>query len=178
MDFEKTALRDGTILHRFLKEELQRAGINLTPLMLVQVDSSGKSVDRAKETLKELGFTEGQIATHTADEPDPTLLALANNENVEVLIFKIAVALGFDAPRAWTLVSMRATQSEDFGVQLVGPRSARSPKIARPRCARCTAVRLRITGGYRSAGWTGRSRTAHQSHSHGLCDCQPYDDHL
>ncbi|MGH7214209.1 MAG: DEAD/DEAH box helicase, partial [Tepidisphaeraceae bacterium] len=120
VDFEKTALRGGTQLHSFLKSELKRASINLTPLMLVQVDSRAKSVDRAKETLLKLGFMESQIATHTADEPDPTLLALANNEHIEVLIFKMAVALGFDAPRAWTLVSMRATQSEDFGVQLVG----------------------------------------------------------
>lgn len=120
VDFEKTALRDGAKLHQFLKANLKAAGIELTPLMLVQVDSTAKSTDRAKEHLLKLGFTEAQIATHTAEEPDPTLLALANNENVEVLIFKMAVALGFDAPRAWTLVSMRATQSEDFGVQLVG----------------------------------------------------------
>ncbi len=120
VDFEKTALRGATELHQFLKSELLRAGINLTPLMLVQVDSKGKSTDRAREYLTKLGFADSQIATHTADEPDASLMALANNEQVEVLIFKMAVALGFDAPRAWTLVSMRATQKEDFGVQLVG----------------------------------------------------------
>ena len=32
----------------------------------------------------------------------------------------MAVAPGFDVPRAWTLVSMRATRDEDFGVQIVG----------------------------------------------------------
>jgi type III restriction enzyme len=32
----------------------------------------------------------------------------------------MAVALGFDAPRAFTLVSMRASRDRDFGVQLVG----------------------------------------------------------
>ena len=32
----------------------------------------------------------------------------------------MAVALGFDAPRAFTLVSMRASRDPDFGVQLVG----------------------------------------------------------
>lgn len=120
VDFETTALRSGTQLHNHLKAELKKAGINLTPLMLVQVDSKGKAEERVREKLKTLGFAERQIATHTADEPDPNLLALANNENVEVLIFKMAVALGFDAPRAWTLVSMRATRDEDFGVQLVG----------------------------------------------------------
>ena len=40
------------------------------------------------------GFTERQIAVHTANEPDPDLLALANDEEREVLIFKMAVALG------------------------------------------------------------------------------------
>ena len=32
----------------------------------------------------------------------------------------MAVALGFDAPRAWTLVSMRGIVDEDFGTQIVG----------------------------------------------------------
>src|SRR5207247_2144001 len=55
-----------------------------------------------------------------AEEPDSGLLALANDEAREVLVFKMAVALGFDAPRASILVSMRAARDEDFGVQLVG----------------------------------------------------------
>lgn len=120
VDFEKTALKNATELHHFLKGQLKQAGISLTPLMLVQVDSRGKSVERARDFLIELGSNESQIATHTSQEPDPTLLSLANNEQVEVLIFKMAVALGFDAPRAWTLVSMRTTKDEDFGVQLIG----------------------------------------------------------
>ena len=37
-----------------------------------------------------------------------------------MLIFEMAVALDFDAPRAWALVSMRANRSEDFGMQFVG----------------------------------------------------------
>lgn len=119
IDFEKTALRDGAALHHIVKNELQRDGINLTPLMLVQVKDEG-GVKRARERLIGLGFADAAIATHTSNEPDPALLALANDENIEVLIFKMAVALGFDAPRAWTLVSMRSTRDEDFGVQLVG----------------------------------------------------------
>lgn len=120
IDFEMTALREGTLLHRELKALLAKEKIPLVPLMLVQVASSEKSVDRAKEKLLQLGFTDAQIAVHTADEPDAGLMALANDETREVLIFKMAVALGFDAPRAWTLVSMRAARDPDFGVQLVG----------------------------------------------------------
>lgn len=120
VDFEDTALRDGVALHRRLKVELKNLGVALTPLLLVQVDSKDKSVDQAKERLLALGFTDSQIAIHTAEEPDSSLLALANDESREVLVFKMAVALGFDAPRAFALVSMRAARDEDFGVQLVG----------------------------------------------------------
>ncbi len=120
IDFEMTALAEGRRLHQMLKAALAEQKIALTPLMLVQVDSTAKSVERAKEKLLKLGFTDSQIAVHTAKEPDAGLLALANDESREVLIFKMAVALGFDAPRAWTLVSMRATKDPDFGVQLVG----------------------------------------------------------
>jgi len=120
VDLEGTALRDGTAAHRRLKEILAAEKIPLVPLMLVQVDSTEKSIERAKAKLLQLGFTEEQIAVHTADEPDGGLLALANDERREVLIFKMAVALGFDAPRACTLVSMRASRDPDFGVQLVG----------------------------------------------------------
>lgn len=120
VDFEDTALRNGVALHMRLKQELRKLGVELTPLMLVQVDSTDESVKRAQEKLLQLGFTAEQVATHTADEPDSGLLALANDESREVLVFKMAVALGFDAPRATTLVSMRAARDEDFGVQLVG----------------------------------------------------------
>lgn len=120
VDFEQTALRDGTACHRKIKQAIADAGISLTPLMLVQVDQSKDSVARAVEELKALGFKESEIAVHTADEPDANILALANDETKEVLIFKMAVALGFDAPRAFTLVSMRASRDRDFGVQLVG----------------------------------------------------------
>ncbi len=120
VDFEGTALREGTMLHRRIKDGLVAAGINLVPLMLVQVDSTKDSVARVKTKLLGLGFTEAQIATHTSDEPDANLLALAVNEEKEVLIFKMAVALGFDAPRAFTLVSMRGIADTDFGTQIVG----------------------------------------------------------
>jgi len=120
VDFERTALRDATATHRRIAEGLEQMGVSLKPLMLVQVDSRKGSEQTAKDKLLELGFTEEQIAIHTAKEPDPDILALANDESREVLIFKMAVALGFDAPRAFTLVSMRAARDEDFGVQLVG----------------------------------------------------------
>lgn len=120
VDLEGTALRDGVAAHRQLKQTLKDMGVPLVPLLLVQAHSEEKSVEKVKARLMRMGFTEDQIAVHTAEEPDSDLLALANDERREVLIFKMAVALGFDAPRAFTLVSMRASRDPEFGVQLVG----------------------------------------------------------
>ena len=122
VDFPMAALTDAKAVHERIKQELQNAGINLMPLMLVQVATSEKDDDvaRARENLKLLGFREESIASYTAKEPSDDLLAVALDETKEVLIFKMAVALGFDAPRAFTLVSMRGARDTDFGIQVVG----------------------------------------------------------
>lgn len=122
VDFPMAALTDARAVHERIKQELQNAGINLTPLMLVQVATSAQDDDvaQAREKLKQLGFRDEAIASYTAKEPSDDLLAVALDESKEVLIFKMAVALGFDAPRAFTLVSMRGAKDTDFGVQVVG----------------------------------------------------------
>ena len=122
VDFQLAALTDAKAVHERIKQELQAAGINLIPLMLVQVATSARDddVERARENLKLLGFKEEAIASYTAKEPSDDLLAVALDETKEVLIFKMAVALGFDAPRAFTLVSMRGAKDTDFGIQVVG----------------------------------------------------------
>lgn len=120
VDFGLAALMDGVRVHQAIKAQLAAEGIDMVPLLLVQVDSSEKSVAKAKKDLMSLGIREDAIAVYTSKEPDDELLAVARDESREVLIFKMAVALGFDAPRAFALVSMRGAQDRDFGVQIVG----------------------------------------------------------
>lgn len=122
VDFQMAALADAKTVHERIKAELKAIGVNLTPLMLVQVATSEKNDDvmRTREKLKLLGFKEEAIASYTSKEPSDDLLAVALDESKEVLIFKMAVALGFDAPRAFTLVSMRGARDTDFGIQVVG----------------------------------------------------------
>jgi len=120
VDFASTALADGWSMHRAIRDGLHAAGIGLTPLMLVQVANSNGAVDEARLRLATLGVPEAKIAWYTADDPNDDLLAVALDEQKEVLIFKVAVALGFDAPRAFTLVSMRGAKDTDFGIQVVG----------------------------------------------------------
>ena len=121
VDFEHLALRECAAMHRHIKDTLSEAGVSLTPLMLVQVPDGKAGQDAAKKYLvEELKFDASAVRVHTADEPDPDLLALAQDPNVEVLIFKMAVALGFDAPRAFTLAALRGARDVGFGVQVIG----------------------------------------------------------
>lgn len=130
IDFEHTALDECVRLHRQVKAELAAQAVPLTPLMLVQVPDD-KSHRRAKgapgqieqvraRLVEQWGFAKGAVRVHSSDEPDPDLIALVADPSVEVLVFKMAVALGFDAPRAFTLCALRGVRDQNFGVQVVG----------------------------------------------------------
>ena len=119
--YEEVALSECAAMHRLIKKTLADEHISLTPLMLVQVPNGGQAIKDAKSYLVNvLKFPESAVREHTADEPDPNLDALANDPSVEVILFKMAIATGFDAPRAFTLAALRGTRDADFGVQVVG----------------------------------------------------------
>jgi superfamily II DNA or RNA helicase len=135
IDNEAATLTAGWSQHSFIKEHLKQKGINLTPLMLVQVEDQTEGeedpVARVRAKLEEIGVPTDAIAVHTSGEPDPEFHTLAYDPDVEILIFKVAVATGFDAPRAWTLVSVRPSKGRDFGLQIVG-RIMRVHPLVRP----------------------------------------------
>lgn len=120
LDFGLTAIAEAWRMHGAITASLASAGIGLTPLLLVQVGNSDKAVDEARARLMSAGVPESVIAWYTSSDPNDDLLAVAKDESKEVLIFKVAVALGFDAPRAFTLVSLRGAKDADFGIQVVG----------------------------------------------------------
>jgi type III restriction enzyme len=124
IDHEQATLTAGWTQHLRIRERLVERGIPVAPLMLVQVEDQASGgtdpVARVRDKLKEIGVPEAAIATHTSGEPDPDFHTLAYDPDKAVLIFKVAVATGFDAPRAWTLVSVRPNRGKDFGLQIVG----------------------------------------------------------
>jgi Type III restriction enzyme, res subunit len=121
IDFEHLALRECAAMHRQIQRTLADAGVTLTPLMLVQVpDGKAAQEDARRFLVDQLKFDASAVRVHTADEPDPDLLSLAQDPTVEVLIFKMAVALGFDAPRAFTLAALRGVRDPGFAVQVIG----------------------------------------------------------
>lgn len=121
--------------HGMIKARLAERGLAVTPLMLVQVEDQAAGgadpVHAARQRLLEIGVPDAAIAVHTSGEPDSEFHTLAFDPAREVLIFKVAVATGFHAPRAWTLVSLRPTRGTNFGLQIVG-RIMRVHPLVRP----------------------------------------------
>ena len=121
VSFEEVALSECASMHRLLKKRLSEARVPLSPLMLVQVPNGAEAIKRAREYLVgALKFDPESVRVHTADEPDPSLAAMADDPAVEVILFKMAIATGFDAPRAFTLAALRGTRDRNFGIQVVG----------------------------------------------------------
>ena len=125
IDFEQATLTAGWTQHREIAGRLADKAIGVTPLMLVQVEDQAKDgedpVKRVRDKLLELpGITADIIAVHTSGEPDADFHMLAYDHSKQILIFKVTVATGFDAPRAWTLVSVRPNRGAGFGLQIVG----------------------------------------------------------
>lgn len=121
---EHAALAAGWMQHRRVTARLEERDIGVVPLMLVQVEdqvAGGEDpIARVRKALVEMGVPDDAIAVHTSGEPDPDFHTLAYDPARQVLIFKVSVATGFDAPRAWTLVSVRPNRGREFGLQIVG----------------------------------------------------------
>lgn len=119
VNFQQTAVKYGVRAHNQIKLLLEDAGKSIKPLLLIQADSQD-NIKVVEKWLHSMGFSTSQVRTHSSNEPDPHLLAIAADEDVEVLVFVMAVATGFDVPRAWTLVSLKTSRDPDFGTQIVG----------------------------------------------------------
>ena len=120
VDFKRLALGEALGAHMEIKALLKESGVEVSPLMMVQADESANSAEEAKRKLIKMGMPEDAIRIHTADEPDPEFMRISEDDSIEALIFKMAAATGFDAPRAFVLASLRRSRDPDFGLQVIG----------------------------------------------------------
>jgi type III restriction enzyme len=119
-----------------LAEMYEREGANVNPLVLIQLpDKKSDMTDKKEVVLKILkgkfDITEenGKLAVWLSEDKSDTLLNVEKNDNeVEVLIFKQAIALGWDCPRASILVIFRESKSFVFTIQTIG-RIMRMPEL-------------------------------------------------
>ena len=115
-----------------IAEAYQAEGVNINPLLLIQLPNDKKEsmttedekvAEQVKTYLKYMcDITEenGKLAVWLSNEKS-NLEGLENPNNLaEVLLFKEAIALGWDCPRAAVLLIFRKLQSDQFTIQTVG----------------------------------------------------------
>lgn len=117
-----------------LAEAYRVAGIGINPLLLVQLpndtkeslgDEERKIADEVKSYLADpaVDITEenGRLAVWLSKEKSPNLADIVRKDNMtQVLLFKQAIALGWDCPRAAVLLIFRDIKSVVFTTQTVG----------------------------------------------------------
>lgn len=113
-----------------LLKEFQKEKVNVNPLVLIQLPDRKTSLeDRIRERVESILKNKYKISTEKGNNKLAIWLSgeHINKENVEkqdseveVLIFKQAIALGWDCPRAQILVLFREWHSPIFSIQTVG----------------------------------------------------------
>lgn len=121
-DLKLTVLRRAWLRNQHIGRMLKIRGLATVPLMLVQVANGDEAIREAFAFLtQQLGIAPEAIGMHSADEPDPVMMAaIAVNTRIEVLVFKQSAGTGFDAPRAFVLASTKNVTDEDFAMQFIG----------------------------------------------------------
>jgi type III restriction enzyme len=114
------------------REELvnlyRNEGIAVNPLLLIQLPDKKATEDEIlrQEIVKSLRdnyditVDNGKLAIYLSEEKENLENIAKNSNETEVLIFKQAIALGWDCPRAQILVLFREHKSVAFSIQTIG----------------------------------------------------------
>ncbi len=115
-----------------IAEAYKAVGSNVNPLLLIQLPNDTKEsmttedtaiADQVKKYLEmmcDITTDNYRLAVWLAGEKE-NLIGLERPDNLtEVLLFKEAIALGWDCPRAAVLLIFRKLQSDQFSIQTVG----------------------------------------------------------
>ena len=124
----RTAFAKKRELEQLYNEELGENVIN--PLILIQLPSENSSLSDEDKSIREtlegllsveynVSTNNGKLAIWLSGERNKDGLEDRNGLQ-DVLIFKQAIAQGWDCPRAAILVSYRNINSPEFGIQTVG----------------------------------------------------------
>lgn len=107
-----------------IQAEYDRLGLRIRPLVLIQFpNGSDEWIERVKEALADMGYTEssGLVASwFSGDHPDKPEEIKKLDGQYAFLLFKQAIATGWDCPRAKILVKLREGGTERFNIQTVG----------------------------------------------------------
>lgn len=129
----RTALEKRQQLKNYYEEE----NSEVNPLILIQLPDSRKGIlDRKDQVIKLLdsrfgiNIANGKLAIYLSDKDNKINLENIekNTNEVEVLIFKQAITVGWDCPRSSILVLFREWKKFEFSIQTIG-RIIRMPEV-------------------------------------------------
>ena len=107
-----------------IKKEYEKLGLDINPLVVIQFPNGNPEwIDRVKQALDDMGYPEssGFVASwFSGDHPDKPEEIIKINGEYRFLLFKQAIATGWDCPRAKILVKLREGGTERFNIQTVG----------------------------------------------------------
>lgn len=127
----KTAVVAGLKKRDELEAEYEKLGLDINPLMTIQLPTEKSEKMSAidievreivEDVLADNGYdyNSKRLGIWLSEEKENLDGIVDNNSKVEVLLFKQAIALGWDCPRAQVLVMLREIKNEAFQIQTVG----------------------------------------------------------
>lgn len=115
-----------------IADAYQALGVNINPLLLIQLPNDTKETMTAEDEaiaeqvkhyldkMCDINVENGKMAIWLSNEKE-NLTDLEKPDNLaQVLLFKEAIALGWDCPRAAVLLIFRKVESASFTIQTVG----------------------------------------------------------
>lgn len=115
-----------------IRQAYQKLGLNINPLLLIQLPNDSSEAESAEDkkyielVTEYLAYehdttvSNHKLAVWLSGKKDNLEGIEAPDNMVEVLLFKQAIALGWDCPRAAVLVIFRELHSTTFTIQTVG----------------------------------------------------------
>lgn len=107
-----------------IQSEYDKLGLNIRPLVLIQFPNGSEEwISRIKQELDNLGYSEksGLVTSwFSGDHPDNPEEIKKLNGQYAFILFKQAIATGWDCPRAKILVKLREGGTERFNIQTIG----------------------------------------------------------
>lgn len=107
-----------------IQEEYDKLGLKIRPLVLIQFPNAHEEwIDRVKNELSTIGYSENSglvTSWFSGDHPDDVDGIKKLDGQYGFLLFKQAIATGWDCPRAKILVKLREGGTEAFKIQTVG----------------------------------------------------------
>ncbi len=120
-----------------ISQAFRSSNVRVNPLILIQLPSETEKTSALDSSVREeverlledkgVSYENGKLAVWLSEDKRNLSLIERNDSPVEVLIFKEAVAIGWDCPRAQILVMLREIRSITFEIQTVG-RILRTPE--------------------------------------------------